>query len=70
VKIASDNSDIDVMVTRGVDGRPPDIWLRWLSVEANPMIVRITIEEARAIAAPRVNRPIMTAPGFRELHPR
>jgi len=52
VKIASDNSDIEVMVTRGVEGRPPDIWLRWLSDmgTAGPMLVRITIDEARELA--------------------
>ena len=51
MQIASDNSStVDVMVTRGVEGRPPDVWLRLLSERTSPMLVRLTIDEARELA--------------------
>jgi hypothetical protein len=48
MKIAHDDSDLNVIITRGVAGYAPDIWLRWLS--ALPMTVRLTIDEARELA--------------------
>jgi hypothetical protein len=49
MKIASANSDLNVILTRGVAGYSPDIWLRWLAGIA-PMTVRLTSEEACELA--------------------
>jgi len=37
---------LDVHVTRGVEGRPPDIWLTVGADIVRPVIVRLTIDEA------------------------
>ncbi len=48
MKITSIDSDLNVIVSRGVAGYAPDIWLRWGT--AHPMTVRLSIDEARELA--------------------
>ena len=50
MKIASNNSDLNVIITRGVAGYSPDIWLRWMAGTAHPMTVRLSNDEARELA--------------------
>jgi hypothetical protein len=46
MKISSDGTSIEVVVTRSVEGRQPqDIWLSWGRMRA-----RITVDEARELA--------------------
>lgn len=42
------DSDLNVIVSRGVAGYAPDIWLRWGTV--HPMTVRLSVDEARKLA--------------------
>lgn len=40
----------DVHTTRGVEGRPPDIWLTVCADVARPVIVNLTVAEAFNLA--------------------
>lgn len=46
MKLDMDDSTLDVEVTRGVEGHPPDIWLTW----ERRWLIRLTIDEARELA--------------------
>jgi len=55
MKLDMDDSALDVEVTRGVEGRLPDIWLTWEPVRfvtfvEERWIIRLTIDEARELA--------------------
>ena len=41
---------VEVRVTRGVEGRPPDIWLEVGADIVRPTIVHLTIDEAFELA--------------------
>jgi hypothetical protein len=42
------NSDLNVIITHGVAGYSPDIWLRWGTT--HPITIKLSIDEARELA--------------------